>query len=70
MPKKPSFNYFKRASAEKGIKKPQKRNMARNLRHMTIVLISNHFKTTINILNSIVCQVSCQTHQVLTTLRE
>ena len=31
----------------KKLKKPQKRNLARNIKHMTIVFDSNHFNTLI-----------------------
>ena len=46
---KKSFNHFLRESTlalkKKRLKKPQKHNLARNLKHITIVYNSNHFNT-------------------------
>ena len=44
--KQSKFNHFMRESA-KNAKKPQKCNLARNIKHMTIVFDSNRFKTII-----------------------
>ena len=38
--------------------------------HMTIVFNFNNFNTIIYISNRVVCQVSCKTNQVWTTLSE
>ena len=50
MPNKLSLNYYKLESAKKKkIKKPSKRNLACNLKHIKIFLNSNHFNTIIYI---------------------
>ena len=46
MANKPSFNHLLQESS-KTLKKPQKSNLERNFKHMTIVYDSNYFKTII-----------------------
>ena len=47
MQNKPCLNYLSE-KVQKMLKKPQKDNLERNLKHMTIVFNSIHFNTTIN----------------------
>ena len=47
MQNKPCLNYLSE-KVQKMLKKPQKHNLERNLKHMTIVFNSIHFNTTIN----------------------
>ena len=47
MQNKQSFKYFMQENAKKALK-TQKRNLARNFKHMTIVLDSNYIKTIID----------------------
>ena len=56
MPIKPNLNYFMRESAKKVVKKPLKRKLVRNFKHMTTFLILSVL-TKYYIPNSVVYQL-------------